>query len=56
MFATRTLQLALPQSPNREIVVALDAGAVVSSCAAAACKVFNLELVVDSTDPMEGTL
>lgn len=37
-------------------MVALDAGAVVSSCAAAAQKVFNIELVVDSTDPMEGTL
>lgn len=58
MFATRTLELALPPSPNREIMVTLDAGAqaALNSCAATAQKVFNPELVVGSTDPMEGAL
>lgn len=58
MFAARTLELALPPNPNREVMIALDAGAqaALNSCAAAAQKVFKPELVVDSTYPMEGAL
>lgn len=54
MFVTRTSELALLPSPNREIVVAL--AALLNSCAAAAQMGFNPEPVVDSTDPMEGAL